>query len=81
MGYSRFVGREEYGNDEHYDGHWGIFDDKMGKYIINDLAKEPQPFLASWFTISSHGPYTMPNDFKGKYHSEDRSMPQMVEYV
>ncbi|MDD6209354.1 MAG: LTA synthase family protein [Bacteroidales bacterium] len=81
IGYHKFIGREEYNNEEDFDGTWGIFDDKMAAYILNDLQHTTQPFLASWFTISSHGPYALPEAYKGKYKSPDRTMDQMVEYV
>lgn len=80
-GYKRFVGREEYGNDADFDGNWGIFDDRMGRFITSELASEPQPFVAAWFTISTHVPFTIPDEFRGRYESPDRSMAQTVEYL
>ncbi|MFR3795306.1 MAG: LTA synthase family protein [Barnesiella sp.] len=81
MGYDRFMGREDYGNDADFDGHWGIWDDKMAGFILKDLDQERTPFLASWFTITSHTPFNIPGEYKGKYRFPDNTMEQTVEYV
>lgn len=54
-GYRRTFGREDYPGDD-YDGMWGIFDRPMAAFVVDELSRLPQPFIASWFTISAHGP-------------------------
>lgn len=80
-GYRRFVGREEYGNDADFDGHWGIFDDRMGAFITSELASMPQPFVAAWFTLNTHVPFVIPDEYRSRYDSLDRTMAQTVEYL
>lgn len=81
-GYRRFVGRDEYGGEpSDCEPHWGIFDDRMGKFITSDLAGMQQPFAAAWFTLTSHGPYIIPEEFRSRYRSPDLTIEQTVEYV
>ncbi len=81
-GYQRIVDREAYGNDSDYDGMWGIFDYPMAEYIAADLGKRPEPFLANWFTVSAHGPFTIPDgwDTSGFKHPE-ASPERGLEYT
>ena len=81
-GYSRIVDRETYGNDNDYDGMWGIFDYPMAEYIASDLGTRPEPFLANWFTVSAHGPFSIPDgwDTSGYKHAE-ASPERGLEYT
>ena len=62
-GYTKITDRDKYGNDDDYDGMWGIFDYPMAGYVARDLSSLSQPFIAAWFTISAHGPFTLPEGF------------------
>lgn len=81
-GYSRIVDRETYGDDNDYDGMWGIFDYPMAEYIASDLGTCPEPFLANWFTVSAHGPFSIPDgwDTSGYKHAE-ASPERGLEYT
>lgn len=81
-GYSRIVDRETYGDDNDYDGMWGIFDYPMAEYIASDLGTRPEPFLANWFTVSAHGPFSIPDgwDTSGYKHA-DASPERGLEYT
>lgn len=46
------------------DGHLGIHDGDMVPFVITSLGKAKQPFLYSWFTISTHSPYDIPVPIK-----------------
>ncbi|PCI94678.1 MAG: hypothetical protein COB15_13560 [Flavobacteriales bacterium] len=59
----------------------GVPDDYMFRYSINELntlAKQDQPFLATFMTTSDHGPYYIPDYFKPK--STDIKQ-KIVEYA
>lgn len=81
VGYSNFYGRNEYGNDDDYDGTWGIFDDKMGNFVADHLSKSEQPFFATWYLLSSHSPYVLPKEFQNRYSSPGGSHNESVEYT
>ena len=63
-GFESYFGRNEYGNDADFDGHWGIFDGPFLQYCIRNINTFNQPFATCIYTLSSHHPYTMPKGFE-----------------
>ncbi|MCW5900756.1 MAG: LTA synthase family protein [Flavobacteriales bacterium] len=60
-GFQRYVGMNEYpGGAKDFDGQWGIRDRPFLRFWAEELAREPQPFLSTVFTLSSHHPYRLP---------------------
>lgn len=80
-GFDRYYGKNEYGNDADYDGNWGIFDDRYLPYCAKEISKLDTPFLTSIFTLSSHHPYTLPDDYQKEHPGKGRSMPESIEYA
>ena len=64
-----YYGRKEYANEKDYDGNWGIWDEPFLQYFARGLNEKQQPFMASVFTLSSHPPYALPEQYKGKLPS------------
>lgn len=58
-GYQRYSGRKEYPLPQDDDGVWGIRDRPYLQFFAQELAREPQPFLSTVFTLSSHHPYKL----------------------
>lgn len=50
---------------------WGAHDGVVANKIVADLAKQQQPFLTTWLTLSSHEPFETPvaEEFHGKDHT------------
>lgn len=63
-GFDNYYGRDEYGNDDDYDGRWGIFDGPFMQYSLQMIDSFPQPFAALIYTLSSHHPYLLPKGFE-----------------
>ncbi|MBK8709228.1 MAG: sulfatase-like hydrolase/transferase [Flavobacteriales bacterium] len=62
-GFARYMGLNEYPTrDTDFDGHWGIRDHPFLQFHAQELAKEPQPFFSTVFTLSSHHPYELPEE-------------------
>ena len=78
--YDRTSYEAEYGGIN-YDGHWGIYDHAMAQVVLDKASHEQKPFYTVWFTLCSHGPYALPDSYKGRFSSPDKSMEQMVEYI
>lgn len=66
-GFDSYYGKNEYNNDEDFDGNWGIWDELYLKYCAKELTSFKQPFFASIFTLSSHHPYKIPDHLAGKF--------------
>lgn len=65
-GVERLVSREEY-EERHgtgdFDGYWGIWDDKFLQFAGEEFAAMPAPFFAALFTLSSHHPFVVPEEY------------------
>lgn len=80
-GFDHYHGRNEYGNNEHYDGHWGIFDEPFLQYTAEKLNKSPLPFFATIFTLSSHHPYLVPEPYNNVFPPGKLPIHQSVRYA
>ncbi len=80
FGFEEIKTRDEYGNDDDFDGEWGIWDHKMGAYAARDLTTLPEPFIAGWFTLNPHGPFEVPSDWQTEGYISSDAMKKTVEY-
>jgi len=81
-GVDNYFGLDEYTNkDKYYDGSWGIFDEPYLHYFANELNTKPEPFFSSVFTISSHHPYTIPKQYKGKFAKGNLPLHETIGYT
>lgn len=81
-GFKDAATRNDYGNNDDFDGKWGIFDHAMGAYAACDMSSLPRPFFAGWFTLSSHIPFTTPENWQsGGYKSRPRTPQRGIEYA
>lgn len=71
-GYDHYFGKNEYGNDADYDGSWGIRDQDFFRFFVDKLNEFPQPFHSVIFSLSSHPPYTLPENYTDSFpHIKD----------
>ena len=65
-GVDRLVSREDYeakhGTDD-FDGYWGIWDEKFLQFAGEEFSAMHEPFFASMFTLSSHHPFVVPEEY------------------
>lgn len=80
LGFEEYRGKDEYNNDEDYDGYWGIWDEEFLQYIAQDLNNLPQPFLASEFTTSSHSPFIIPERYHSRFPEGQVPMHRSIRY-
>ena len=67
MGIEHYYSMKDYGNDQDYDGNWGIFDHRFLPFTANRLKLSPKPFFSTIFNLSTHFPYTLPNNLKARF--------------
>lgn len=65
MGFDRYYGLNEYPKPEDSDGVWGIYDEPFLQYMAQELSRKPQPFASVVFTLSTHNPYKVPDQYEG----------------
>jgi phosphoglycerol transferase MdoB-like AlkP superfamily enzyme len=80
-GFDNYYGRTEYGNENDYDGKWGIWDEPFLQYYAGELNRMQQPFISSVFTLSSHHPYKVPEKYKGKFRKGELPIQQTIMYT
>ena len=62
-GFKNYFGRIEYGDDNDFDGQWGIYDGPFLQYASHALNRIHGPFAAAIYMLSSRYPYKVPKDF------------------
>lgn len=83
-GIENYFGLNEYpekDKEKNFDGLWGIFDEPYFQYFAHELSKKPQPFFSTIFSISSHHPYTIPEQHLGKFPEGELGMHKVVGYT
>jgi phosphoglycerol transferase MdoB-like AlkP superfamily enzyme len=81
LGIESYYGREDYNNEEDYDGAWGIWDEEFMQYMAANLNKTPEPFLSAVYTLTSHEPYPLPNKYAKKFFPEEPRILQTIAYT
>ncbi len=83
-GFDKYFGLNEYPKsliDSDFDQNWGVCDDPYLQYFSNELSKEKQPFVSCIFTLSSHHPYPIPTQYKGKFPKGKASIHESIGYT
>ncbi|HVW13693.1 MAG TPA: sulfatase-like hydrolase/transferase [Mucilaginibacter sp.] len=80
LGYQHYYGRTEYNNDADFDGIWGIWDEPFGQFVGKTLSGQKQPFLATWFTLSSHDPFRIPAKYQTRFTGGPLPIDKCVQY-
>ena len=81
VGYKEYFGRESYGNDADFDGHWSIWDEEFLQFYAEKLNTFPQPFAAAVFTATSHHPYIIPERYAGKMKEGALPIHKCIAYT
>lgn len=83
-GLQHYYGLDEYPTElrkQDFDGQWGIFDEPYLQYVAGRLSDTQKPFLATLFTLSSHQPYTIPEQHKGRFPKGELEIHESVGYA
>lgn len=80
-GFDHYFGRSEYHNDKDYDGEWGIRDEEFFQYTKRAIDHLPQPFMAAFFSLSSHHPYHVPKRYAHKFRKGKLPIQESIMYA
>ncbi len=81
-GFQRYHSREDYrGGANAYDGHWGIYDGPWFRYSLGEIDALVPPFFVGIFTLSSHQPYSIPPEWRGKFPGGTLEIHESVGYT
>ncbi|MCI0750750.1 MAG: sulfatase-like hydrolase/transferase [Flammeovirgaceae bacterium] len=80
-GFEHYYGMSEYNNDDDFDDIWGIWDEKFLQFYASKLNEFQQPFASSFFSVSSHHPFKVPEEYEGKFRGGPQPINQCIEYT
>lgn len=80
-GFQKYYGKEEYNNDADYDNNWGIYDEPFFQFFAQELKQTSAPFLTAFFSLTSHPPYQIPSQHKGKFPKGDLDIHESIGYT
>lgn len=80
-GFENYFGMTEYGIDDDFDGLWGIWDHKFLEFYSKKLNEFPQPFVSAFFSVSSHHPFKVPEEFENTFKGGPLPMHKCVQYT
>ena len=78
--YSRQDYEKVHGSGD-FDGYWGIWDEKFLNYMGEVLSEQKEPFFSTMFTLTSHHPFVIPEEYEGVYPKGHTPNHQCVGYV
>ncbi|MBK7967816.1 MAG: sulfatase-like hydrolase/transferase [Bacteroidetes bacterium] len=79
-GFDAYYGRKEYPGKD-YDGNWGIFDENFYAFFTDKMNKMPQPFVTTFFSLSSHHPYSLPEHLKNNFPKGSLPIHESIGYA
>ena len=77
----KYFGREQYPYPGGDDGNWGIFDEEFLGFFNEKLVTFKQPFFTTVFTLSSHPPFKIPVQHKGRFPKGELKIQESVGYA
>lgn len=80
-GIQHYFGKNEYNNDQDFDGIWGIWDEPFLQFTANKINTLKQPFFASFFSLSSHHPFKVPEKYQGKFPKGPLPVQEPIGYT
>jgi phosphoglycerol transferase MdoB-like AlkP superfamily enzyme len=81
-GFDHYYGREDYpGPKSDDDGKWGIFDGPFLDFSLTQMQQMKEPFLTGIFTLSSHQPYSVPQNYQNRFPKGKLEIHESVGYV
>ncbi|ALO15523.1 Lipoteichoic acid synthase 1 [Salinivirga cyanobacteriivorans] len=80
-GFEKYTGMEDYPNPDDFDGHWGISDEPFMQFFAQDLNQYNEPFMAGVFTLSSHHPFKIPEQYRDTFPEGPIPMLRTVAYA
>jgi len=76
IGVENYFCRDDFDDAKFYDGSLGLYDDPWLHYMAGKLKQLDTPFLSIVFTISTHWPYKVPQEFLNRKDIQGQGLAQ-----
>lgn len=80
-GFKSYYGKNEYGKNDGFDGVWGIWDEPFFQYFADEMNKMKEPFLTTIFSVSSHHPFKVPEQYVAKFPEAHIPLQKCIRYT
>ncbi len=80
-GFDNYFGKDEYNNNDDYDGIWGVWDHKFLQFFAEKMNEFKEPFYTNFFSVSSHHPYNLPDEFNDKFKGGELTIYKCIQYT
>ncbi|MCR5276996.1 MAG: sulfatase-like hydrolase/transferase [Bacteroidales bacterium] len=80
-GCQKLYNKDDFGDDSQYDGTWAIFDEPFLQFFKDRLDREPQPFVTTVFTATSHHPFKVPAEYEHVLSGGTLPMHKCIQYT
>lgn len=80
-GFQFYVGKDEYGSEDGYDGVWGIWDEPFFQFFADRMNKMKEPFFTTIFSVSSHHPFRVPEKYEAQFPEENIPLQKCIRYT
>lgn len=80
-GFDEYYGLNEYSEKDDFDGMWGVWDEPFFKFFASRLDSFKPPFMAAIFSVSSHHPFEVPEQYKGKFKKGPAPIVEVIGYT
>ena len=80
-GVEHYFGMTEYDNDDDFDGLWGIWDEPFLQFYAERLNTFPQPFFSAFFSVSSHHPFKIPEQYEDIFKGGPLPIHRCIQYT
>lgn len=80
-GFDTYHGKDEFGDDRFYDGHWGVYDEEFLQYAAERMSAMPEPFATCIFTLTTHDPFPIPPRYKGRFPKGTQEIHESLGYA
>lgn len=81
LGVEHYYGKDEYNNDADFDGTWGIWDEPFFQYYAHTLSSFKEPFLSTFFSVSSHHPFKVPPQYANSFKKGPIPVLECIGYT
>ncbi len=80
-GFQKYYGKDEYADDNGFDGVWGIWDEPFFQFFAKEMNQMKEPFFTTIFSVSSHHPFKVPEQYKSQFPEEHIPLQKCIRYT
>jgi phosphoglycerol transferase MdoB-like AlkP superfamily enzyme len=81
LGFSEYYGSNSFPDQSKDDGKWGIFDEPFFNFTVEKINTFEEPFMASLFSLSSHHPYKIPEQYGERFPEGPLDIHKSIRYT